>query len=225
LDFLMRAIHDRTLTIASLGCIVEFLLSKGSDAGYAYVQSVLTPAPVCSEDARARKIEVATRFALSGRQNPWPVLGALLHADPQFGESLFLRLCAGGNGLLRILRHMTEEQCGQLFAWLHERFPEKSDTDDEDNDWVTPRQELGQFRNSIIEHLKHRGTSAACEAIEHLASTFPEVPWLRWAAVAAKNVMLQATWIPLGPRELLGMLLDEGRSRSLRAGQSAGPTS
>jgi hypothetical protein len=82
--------------------------------------------------------------------------------------------------------------------------------------WVGPRDSVVHFRDAVFRQLQHRGTVAALEAVENLATVLPALSWLRWAAVETRAITLRRTWIPPVPQVLLRL----GRDRDLRLVES-----
>jgi hypothetical protein len=115
-----------------------------------------------------------------------------------------------------LARGLSERQMADLFRWLVQHFPLAEDPQHDGHYWVGPRDSVVHFRDALFRQLMHRGTVAAREAVENLATALPELSWLRWAAVQTRAITLRQTWIPPIPQVLLRL----GRDRDLRLVES-----
>ena len=137
-----------------------------------------------------------------------------MKSDTSFGKDLMLAWC-GKNAHAQL----TETQLAELYIWLEVNFLQ---TDDKNYRGEvhspTSRDELGRFRDSIIQTLKVKGTPAACRAIEKIIVQFPNEIWLKWSLEEARKTTRQATWLPPSPTEIL-MLIANPQSRLVRTGE------
>jgi hypothetical protein len=65
------------------------------------------------------------------------------------------------------------------------------------------RELVGQWRDSILNHLRDRGTASACSAIERVSITCPELKWVKAQLLAERAVYRQRSWRPPSPAEIL----------------------
>jgi S1-C subfamily serine protease len=72
-----------------------------------------------------------------------------------------------------------------------------------------------QWRDSILTHLKGRGTEAACNAIERVSNEFPDLKGVRAQLLEARVIYRQRSWRPPQSAEILKMA-DEQRQYLIR---------
>jgi hypothetical protein len=65
--------------------------------------------------------------------------------------------------------------------------------------------------------LQTRGTYEACEKISQLAADYPELPFLRWTYVHARENALRETWTPPDPETIIGFAHNH-RTRLVESG-------
>ena len=96
-----------------------------------------------------------------------------------------------------------------LFIWLAHQFPYSEDPVHDDAHWVGPRESVAEWRNSILSHLKNRGTFDSCEAIQKIARELPELDWLKWTLLESKINARRHTWVPHRPDEILKIAVNQ----------------
>jgi len=75
------------------------------------------------------------------------------------------------------------------------------------------------LRDSTIEHLKKRGTFAACEAIRIVMEKLPQYSWMRYHLEEAEALAHAATWQPVSIRQFLSLALDHDKRFAETGGQ------
>lgn len=142
----------------------------------------------------------------------WPLLDELLDAAPAFMESAFLTI--GGPHDWRI-PNLNEDAAAKLYIWLCEHFPPESDPNAPEMHFVGPREAIGRWRDDILHELSRRGTSAAIQAVDGIATRFPERNWLRRVVLEARRAYRNETWEPC-TIEQLDKLATSRRARLVR---------
>ncbi|MGX4587899.1 NACHT domain-containing protein [Paenibacillus chitinolyticus] len=133
-------------------------------------------------------------------------------------ENLFkeLMLMVAGNGGFKIKTNRLDEKfLADLYIKLGTHFPHKEDPkfdDEEMGHYVTPREDVAEFRDDILDMLINFGTDQSRTEMLRILNVFPEIASLKWNAAKAQEVARQKLWVP--PRALDIILLtgnDEGR--------------
>ena len=75
---------------------------------------------------------------------------------------------------------------------------------------------MGFWRNSLLDHLRDRGTFEASDAITRIAADLND-PDIRWLLYEARRAARRKTWRPPAPKAILE-LLDEEKKRFVRSG-------
>jgi len=71
------------------------------------------------------------------------------------------------------------------------------------------RESISNWRDSILNNLKQRGTFESCDAISRISSELPDLDWLKWTLFEAQNITRRNTWVPPQPRDILKMVIDQ----------------
>lgn len=136
----------------------------------------------------------------------WP---AMLH-DPDFGREVITEVAHEEEGhLVSFGQKLSEEQLAELYIWLVRQFPYSEDPVHDDAHMVSPRDSVAEWRNSILSHLKNRGTFESCEAIRKISCELPELDWIKWTLLEAKINARRHTWVPHRPDEIIKITTDQ----------------
>jgi len=139
----------------------------------------------------------------------WVLLWSLIKEHAEFGHELIESLSFPDGGNVNIAPKLSESQLGELFAWLTENYPYTEQR--LGFGFMGPGDTAPFFRNSILEHLKKRGTFAACDAIRNIMERFPEYAWVRQYLEDAEWFARAATWRPVSIRDFLTLAMDSDK--------------
>jgi hypothetical protein len=215
---LTEKVRDPSLTPRSLGCLLEPLLQRGS-AEARTIAASLVSLPIPTEGPpRQRAVEAATMLLVHAADVGWDVVWPGVQADEGFGRDVVAAVADRHDQEHAALmtQHLSEEQIEDLYLWLAQHYPPAQDPQHDGVHTVGPRESIAYFRDAVLSQLQHRGTPAACRAVERLVAALPGLSWLRWAAVETRGHTLRQTWVPPRPDVLLRM----ARDRDLRLVES-----
>jgi hypothetical protein len=106
---------------------------------------------------------------------------------------------------------LSEQQIADLYLWLAAQYPHKEDPHIEGAVCVGSRVAITWFRDGLLEQLKNRGTSDACEQVRRIALELPHLAWLKWTIQEAEAHTRRQTWKPLEPQQILALAQDRQR--------------
>jgi hypothetical protein len=175
------------------------------DEAKVFAESLVPLPPQSSEDARNRAIAAARALMIHAKDAGWSVVGPAIIEDTEFGREV---ISAVAHNAESIWKRLTEEQLADLYLWLvRECLPAKEET----------KEGLTDYGDSILCHLKERGTHPACEAIQRIFHELPELDWLKWMLWEARNNARRRTWAPHKPAHILELASDS-RKRLVQSG-------
>jgi hypothetical protein len=211
---LTRKARDPRLKPTCMRSLLETLLAREDLEARAFVESLVN-LPIPAEGvARRRAIAAATILLVRGGSDGWSRVWRVILDDSAFGREVLMDV-AGRHDQQRaalLTLRLTEDQTADLYVWLVRQFPPADDPEHEGMHWVGPRDAVAHFRDAVLKQLQGRETALACRELDRVARELPELPWLRWAVVQAREGTLRRTWLPVRPDVLLRM----GRDRALR---------
>ena len=201
---LLQKAKDKNLKTRYLSQILNELLSRNVDLANTLAESLIT-SPIATEgDDRERAIVAARALMAHSPTAGWSVVWPAMQEDVAFGrevsESLEYILRAGRSSLFA---RLSETELADYFIWLSIQYPHKEDPSYEGMHFVGARETLARWRDSILQHLKERGTISSASAIERIVNALPQVEWLKWVLIDARKITRQRTWTPLSASSVI----------------------
>ncbi|NSW84362.1 MAG: hypothetical protein HPY90_14060 [Syntrophothermus sp.] len=214
---LLNKVKDKKLKPECMGSLLCELLDHGIKEARAFAESlVISFSSLGGEDERSRAVVAASILMLHTEDAGWSVVWPTIQKDPKFAHEVLLLVADRFDDRASIGRRLTEDQLADLYIWLVRRYPYSEDPEHDDVYWVGPRESIAEFRDSLLQHLKRRGTYQACEAIRRVIHELPQVSWLKWSLLEAQSLARYHTWVPLQPHDILRM----AKSRDVRLVQN-----
>ncbi len=148
-----------------------------------------------------------------GPPETWPSLWEVMRADPTFGKQLMLSVARRSRMTKSALALGIEERA-ELLIWLLENFPASEDPHFDDAHWVGPREQLADWRNSLLNTIRDDGTPQALDALRKIDKRFPKMNF-DYLRRIAEEATLDRFWEPLAP-PVLRRLVAEHNARAIR---------
>jgi predicted NACHT family NTPase len=215
---LLNKVKDRKLKAECMGSLLCELLDHGIKEARAFAESLVNSfSSLGDEDERSRAVVAASMLMLHTEDAGWSVVWPAIQKNPEFAHEVLLLVADRfDDRAASIGSRLTEDQLADLYIWLVRRYPYSEDPEYDDVHCVRPRESIAKFRNSLLQHLKRRGTYQACEAIRRVIYELPQVTWLKWSLLEAQSLARYHSWVPLLPRDILKMT----KSRDIRLVQN-----
>ncbi|MCI0560340.1 MAG: HEAT repeat domain-containing protein, partial [Nitrososphaera sp.] len=161
---------------------------------------------------RNRVIQAALSILTYAIKQGWDLIWVSIDNDESFGQELFLAGALDTKIRQQMLALLPENELGALYTWLSRVFPRNEDPkwDGEEARFVTPRDEIAEFRDLIPRQLVQKGTRAGVLALRRCAAAFPNLSQLRFDIIAAEKEMRRRTWEPLSPNQILALKRVQG---------------
>jgi hypothetical protein len=189
-----------------LSSILDLLLPREVEGGREFAESLVDPLLMREEPGRSRAITAAQALMRHARDagwgKIWPVFANSKEIGCEIVESVSFTDAAHGSFITKL----SERQLGDLYLWMVENYPyiERK----LGFGFMGPGDTAVILRDSIIEHLKKRGTFAACGAIRNVMERFPQYTWMRYHLEEAEALARAATWQPISTRQFLSLTQD-----------------
>jgi len=210
---------DAQLKPRCMGSLLHDLLLHGVEGATTFAQSLVPLPPPTSPEERSRAVVAARELMCNAEDGGWPVVWPVIVQDADFGREVITGIAHTlDSPAATIGRWLSEEQLADLYVWLVNQYPYEEGPDASGVGFVTPWQSAAELRDSVLTHLKQRGTDQACEAIRRVAAQFPELHWLKWALLDAQALARRNTWSPPHPSHILRMAADRN-TRLVQTGE------
>jgi hypothetical protein len=207
----LKKAQEIEMNPSCMGDLLASLVEHECKEGNAFARSFLRLPLPSDEPGRARALKAAEALFLGAHDVGWDVIWPVIQEDAKFSTHFLASIAhSRGCGEKRGLNGLTENQVADLYIWLENHFPVAEDSEDPSGiaTWSTPRDSVRHFRDDVLRHLQARGTPAALEELRRIQEALPHLDWLKWTQLRAQAVMLEKTWIPPAPAELLGLFED-----------------
>lgn len=201
---LLTKARDEKLKPVCMGDLLEHLLNHRVDVARQFAESLVT-IPLPSNENEYFRAIVAARVLMTHTEDVgWAVVCPAIQRASDFGKEVLLSVAHGSDHHERSIGdRLTEEQLTDLYIWLAQQFPQSDDNTKDGVRWMKPRDSVADLRDSLLVHLRQRGTPKACDCIRRIAQEFPESSWLKWILAEAQNITRQRTWMPPQPGDIL----------------------
>jgi hypothetical protein len=200
-----RKAEDTSLPHERRAELLQFLLDRGSRRGAEIAERILGVPPPAEGGARQFAIRVAALLlarTADGFAHAW----TLIQSDREFGRSVIAAVAADEDRFEgRVGRLLTEEQLGDLFAWMEREYPHAEDRVFTGAHFVGEREMIERWRDSLLQQLETRGTEQACRVLRRLDSEFSELDWIKAIRARAEENQRRQSWVPPSPSELVAL--------------------
>ena len=198
---LLSKVKDAQLKPGSMQRLLDKLNIHGVQEARSFAEGLIQSRHSHDQERQVKAIQVAASLFLHSEDAGWPIIWPLIEKEPDFGKKIFEGIVGGSP--YSPGRNLTEDQLADLYIWLSCQYPHDEDPQEEGGHFVTPRESIGNWRNSILNFLKELGTVAARRAIQKIAEARPELDFIKWVLIQAQERTRAKTWFPPQPEAIL----------------------
>ncbi len=157
------------------------------------------------EDQQSHALVAATSLLLYSEDAGWGSVWAAINDDLEFGKRVVESVVSRFRR--RDIGRLSEVQIGDFYIWLSKQYPHSDDPKFPMGvaHFVGTREEVAGWRDSLLSHLKERGTPESVQAIEKIVDELPGLDWMKWTLIEAKKNTRRHTWKPLRPIEIINL--------------------
>jgi hypothetical protein len=201
---LLNKVTDPLLKAGVVGRMLQFLVRHNVPGTRQLTESL-------AEDKEQRRAISAIQALVAETPDAsWPKVWPIISNDVNFGKQIIEAVSYSGFGESSVLGKLNESQLGEFYKWMVRSYP-YAQYNSLTSGAMGPSDTAVMLRDSVLEHLKRRGTFAACEALRDVVETFPEYPGLHYQLEEAESLARAATWQPVSARQFLMLARDSGK--------------
>lgn len=186
--------------------ILDFLLSKNSAEAIRIAEAQI----VCGysdENEKDLIVEFSASLMLSESEFNWAVVWRLFLNDNDIGQAIVQKVADADRRAEKFLSKLGAPELVDLFIWMEERYPTCEDPQNDGIHVVTPREQVGNWRNSIIQELRIKDKREALGEIKRILRQFPHLEWLHFVRLELEEALEGSDWQPSLPHEVGQFLL------------------
>jgi hypothetical protein len=195
--------------------LLEVLIRNGSVAAAQHARRLVIPAALKAGGRRRDlALQVAGLLAAESRDADWDRIWPLVVSDEHFGKDLVAHLAATRER--EVASRLSPRDAAALYEWVLERFPFETDPVEQGAHWVSPREQIGDWRNGILRALVAQGTREAVRELSRLTDRHPELLGLPSLRREAEELVQRSEWTPPAPEGIVSMA-DNASKRHVRS--------
>ena len=203
-NFLVYKAKDQGLKVTCLLDILKLLLEHDVKEIRSFTDSYIISPPQPFGEERTKAIAISRILMSYAQDAGWSTVWPAFRHDYKFGQDVILAI-ENNIGLRSagIEFKLTENQLVDLFLWLVRQYPYSEDPDRTSAHFVTPREDIGQWRDSILYRLSKKGTLEACEGLRRIIGELPDLELAEFMLADAIKNYCSETWNPTEPEHIL----------------------
>jgi hypothetical protein len=213
---MLDKLNDSALSLDGLDSLLTEISRRDVKSAFKFVEMALA-VPLAARGQRRNMALVAARvMMLNFPEMSWNMVWPAIAGARLFGRKLLSILARDAYSKLdEAFKGVSEDRLATLYIWISREFPEP---EKEKPRRVLRAAGVRDICERILRQLQDRGTTESVSALERLCRELPnEAGDIRWVLDAAKDHMLEVTWTPWTPEEILGVVQDR-RKRLVQSG-------
>jgi predicted NACHT family NTPase len=205
LTALRQKLADTDLNPQMFSRILTALVEHRDGETVSYAHQLLNLPIPNGEAEQERAMVAATSLLLYGEDAGWESVWPAISTNSEFGRRVIESVLSPYRR--QIIAQLPEAKIGDFYVWLSRQYPHSDDPQFPAGvaHFVGTREEIAQLRDSLLSHLKERGTRESVQTIDKIAEELPHLKWLKWTLLEAKKSMRRHSWKPLSPSEIIGL--------------------
>ena len=205
---LLDKAKDLALKPTTFGVLLDELLSYGFREAREFAEAKVTSGSEGDEEHVHRSAVAARSLFFMTEDFGWDVLWPAMQEDDRFGTAVVDEISSDVRHTDLPYDQLAEREVADFYIWMARRYPHSEYTVDYGNGMITygRKENISEWRDSTVEHLRNRGTFEACRQIERIAAEMPELQeTLKWTLYIAIDQARRHTWLPPEPADVLAL--------------------
>jgi hypothetical protein len=209
-SFLAYKAKDQSLKLTCLCDILRLLLVHNIEEIRSYTDSYIISQPQPFGEERTKAIAISSILMSSASDAGWSTIWPAFRHDYGFGQEVILAIeNSVGLRSAGIEYKLTESQLVDLYLWLVRQYPYSNDPDRMVTHFVTPRENIGDWRDSIIVRLSKICTLEACEGLHRICCELPRLEFAEYMFAKARKNYCSESWKPPKPEYILELIKNQ----------------
>lgn len=192
-----------------LGSILESLFQHSYAGARESAESRIDAALSGSEPEQIQGVTSAQVLMRHTSDAGWSKIWPIIKEKKPIGREIVEAASYGHESGTSFVTKLSESELGEFYLWMVETYPFAERK--LGFGAVGPSDSAVMLRDGILEHLKKRGTFAACNAIRDVMEKLPQFVWMRHHLEEAEALARANTWRPVAIHEFLALALDRDK--------------
>jgi hypothetical protein len=158
---------------------------------------------------RERARYCAALILTYGGETGWQTLKPIFDKDVSFGKEAIGETAKLDRHIGRIVAQLSERTVADLYIWIVKQFPPSEDPKHNGGHWIGERETVAMFRDSLLQKLREKGTPNAVEAIRHICESMPQLRWIKYVGLEARQIAMRGMWEGHSPHAILELVREK----------------
>ncbi|MCY4538901.1 MAG: hypothetical protein OXE52_11835 [Chloroflexi bacterium] len=158
-------------------------------------------------------VEFSASLMMSTREFNWNLVWQLFRNDDDIGRAIVENVAEADWHAEKFISKLSPPELVDLFIWVEEQYPTSEDPQVEGVHFVTAREQVGNWRNSIISELQKKDSWEALHGIRLILFRFPNLERLQHLWIHLEKAAEGKEWQSPSPREVSDWLSSYERPR------------
>ena len=211
---MLERLSDSTLKPDSIGCLLRDLLDHQVHKAREFAESLVRLSSSSDVVQRSKAVIAAQALLAHTNDAGWSIIWPAVQRDTEFGKAVFVAIASVPERYGMNVAQLSEDQLADLYLWLERNYPHVEDPKIEGAHSVSDRESIAHWRDSLLIHLKNRGTIEAVKAMERIVKELPGLHWLRWTLLETRDLARRGTWVPPRPADIIKLTRRQRRPRT-----------
>lgn len=203
-DLILDMLRESDLSPKGRRSILDFLLAKQSAEALRFAKAQISGGS--NQNENDLLVEFSAALMTSKSEFDWSAVFELFQNDDDVGRAIVEKVAEEDRNATRLANKLRVPELVDLFIWVEERYPTSEYPEIDGAHLVGTREQVGDWRNSIIFELRKKGNAEALGGIGRILSKFPNLEWLHFVRVDLEKTIEGREWTPGSPREILDIL-------------------
>jgi hypothetical protein len=206
---LLEKSRNSALRPQILGGILELLFERDFPGARESAESRIQAGASGSKSEQDQAVTAAQVLMRYGADAGWAKIWPIIKEKKLIGRKIVESVSYGHAGRTNFITKLNEAELGEFYLWMVEAYPYAEQK--LRSGAMGSGDTAAMLRDGVLEHLKQRGTFAACDAIRGLMEKLPQYSWMRHHLEEAESLARTATWSPISVPEFLALALDRDK--------------
>ena len=205
--YLLDKVKDQSLKLECMCDLLRPLLEHDINDAKTYAESfIISPPPTLGED-RKNAIIVASTLLSYAKDASWLAIWPAFKQDNGFGPEVLIAIeKKQGLRSVAVKLRLNEDQLSDLYIWLCRRYPFCEDPEENKTHYVTMRESIGDWRDSILSCLSELG---AYQSFNRIAEEVPGLDFIKWMQNEAIKNYCTKSFSPVEPSYILELIYNQ----------------
>ena len=206
-DMLLGLLRKSTLSPKGQRSILDFLLTRECAEASRVAEAIISNG-YTNQNEKDLVVEFSASLMTGKSEFNWTAVWEIFQNDDDLGRVIAEQVAKEDWHTAEFVEKLNAPELVDLFIWVEERYPTSEDPDFNGIHTVTPREQVGNWRNGIVAELRKKDSRESLDGIRQILDRFPKLEWLHFVRIDLQRAVEGLEWKPSSPREFLDLLCE-----------------